>query len=173
MVREVVLRGLPETWVLADNLASSGSHAEMALSISASVSLRLLRTGHTVNLVWLARRQDGDGGGVIGESSQARFEPAGGPARLLETFAQIQLTPTGGTPDEQLSQRILAQISPQGAVAPVYGALASADGQIMTELGHLAPVATPGRLWLTGPGDLASGASAALRRQGWQVSVGA
>jgi hypothetical protein len=185
MVREVVLRGLPQAWVLVDDLSPADDAAERALSLSASVALRLLRTGHTVRLV----RLDGRGAG------ESRFEPAGGPTPLLEAFARVQL-PTPGTVGSPgmpgavgavgavggggavgqdgedltaaLSHRLLSGVGTRGAVAPIYGALAQVSEQTAGELGRLASVARPGWLWLTGS---SSEVETTLRRQGWTVEA--
>ncbi|MDR2377844.1 MAG: DUF58 domain-containing protein [Bifidobacteriaceae bacterium] len=176
MVREVVARGLPQTWVLVDDLAAAGAGAEAALSLSASAALRLLRQSHTVHLVFLGAGAGGD----------ASFEPAGGAAPLLEAFARVRLRGgsnagagrgTGSQSSQagpgpvgpgRLSQRILAQVGARGAVAPIYAALAEADDQRLAELGRLAVIARPGQLWLAGRAKTASGA---LRAQGWIVTV--
>jgi uncharacterized protein (DUF58 family) len=193
MVREVVLRGLPQTWVLVDNAANPADAAEAALSVSASVALRLLRAGHTVHLAYLdaARARD------------ARFEPAAGQAPLMAAFARVELAPAeresarkpgrwrlgpraggrmpGDAPSNRpdgvatsreaapLSRRVFADLGARGAVAPVYGAFAQADGHTRAELGRLASVARPGQLWLTGRA-LADSADQ-LRAQGWTVAV--
>ncbi|MDR2566223.1 MAG: DUF58 domain-containing protein [Bifidobacteriaceae bacterium] len=192
MVREVVLRGLPQTWVLVDNAAPAADDGEAALSLAASVALRLLRAGHTVHLTYLDASRGPD----------LRLEPAGGSAPLLAAFARIQLaTPDegaartngrgrgaaqasrphsgGGAPPDaagpaaevpSLSRRLLADLGARGAVAPVYGAFAQADASVMAELGRLAAVARPGQLWLTG--EALAQAADPLRTQGWTV-VGA
>ncbi|MDR1634818.1 MAG: DUF58 domain-containing protein [Bifidobacteriaceae bacterium] len=131
MVREVVLRGLPQAWVLVDDSALADDAAEAALSISASVALRLLRAGHTVHLTYLDGAENlpagdvpragrgtrmasdpvrhlsqagrdaalgGDLAGMIARPADARFEPSGVSAPLLEAFARIELGPLSGGP---------------------------------------------------------------------------
>jgi uncharacterized protein (DUF58 family) len=178
MVREVVLRGLPQAWVLVDDRARPGPAAERSLSISASAARLLLRSGHTVQLVYL-------GGAVPPE----RFEPAGGTDRLLESFARIKL---GGTPDDRARSapaarsgpltaagsarssgrvftQVLGQIGGRGAFAAIYGALSEPSEETVAELAPLAAVAKPGQLWLAGDPGTIEPAERALRRQGWTV----
>jgi uncharacterized protein (DUF58 family) len=163
MVREVVLRGLPQAWVLVDDAAPPGDSTEAALSVAASVAVRLLRTGHTVHLTPLAPLSP------LGTQA-ARFEPAGGVTPLLEAFARIELSAPVGDGEAvepvQLSLRLLGQIGTRGAVAPIYGAFAQVAPEMLAELGKLAGIARPGQLWLAGPPDTDS----ELRRQGWTVA---
>jgi uncharacterized protein (DUF58 family) len=150
MVREVVLRGLPQAWVLVDDAAPPGPPAEAALSVAASIAVRLLRSRHTVHLTCLA-------------APAARFEPTGGAAAVLEAFARIQLS---AAPAAGVGQRLLGQIGARGAVAPIYGALAQVTPETLEELAKLAVVARPGQVWLAGAPEV----DAELRRQGWSVS---
>jgi uncharacterized protein (DUF58 family) len=162
MVREVVLRGLPRTWLLIDDSAAAGPPAERALAIAASVATRLLRTGHTVELM-----------PVAGQATGGRVEPAAGQAPLLEAFARIRLgqspQESGTEADLRLSNRLLAQIGSRGAVAPIYGAFVEVDPELAAELARLAGLARPGQLWLTGPDKATQQAARALRGQGWTV----
>jgi uncharacterized protein (DUF58 family) len=163
MVREVVLRGLPQVWVLVDDAAPAGQAAEAALSAAASVALRLLRAGHTVHLVPVAARP-------AGPAPEVRFDPAGGSGPLLEALARVRLAPegfqAGGAGGLGFGRRLLGEIGARGAVAPIYGAFAQVTDQLAAELGPLAAIARPGQLWLTGP----DAQDAALRRQGWTVT---
>jgi uncharacterized protein (DUF58 family) len=191
MVREVVLRGLPQAWVLVDDLSGPGEATERALSIAASVAVRLLRTGHTVRLLHCRS----------GQGPDLRFDPSGGRTPLLEAFARVELTagvdgakrdgrdvharPDGTVPglsaelnapaprsQFSLSQRLLTAIGTRGAVAPIYGAFVQINEQILNDLGRLAATARPGQLWLTSNDERAARTAASLRLQGWTVAEG-
>ncbi|MDR2454821.1 MAG: DUF58 domain-containing protein [Bifidobacteriaceae bacterium] len=157
MVRQTVRRALPDAWILVDDAAPPGEAAEQALSIAASVAVKLLRARHTVRLAPL--RAPGP---------PARFTPGGGADPVLEAFARVEL---GQAASGNWVARLAGDFGSRGATGPIYGALAQLDSDLLAELRSAGGLAHPGVLWLVGE---AARQRVEVARAGWVVAeVGA